>query len=91
MQRLNRADLHVHSRFSDRSPVALLRPLGCQECFTEPAAVYAAARRRGMDLSIAEHPGALLSTEPDTWFQAGDHFSTILRFAALDRDRPRVA
>ncbi len=61
--------------------MALLRPLGCQECFAEPAAVYAAARRRGMDfvtitdhdtlagsLSIAERPGTFLSAELDTWF-----------------------
>ena len=81
MQRLSSVDLHVHSRFSDRSPVAVLRPLGCQESFAEPADVYAAARRRGMDfvtitdhdtlagsLSIADRPGTFLSAELDTWF-----------------------
>jgi hypothetical protein len=75
-----RADLHVHSRFSDTSANAGIRALGA-ESYTEPVELYEAQRARGMDfvtitdhntlagsLAVAHLPGTFLSTELDTWF-----------------------
>ncbi len=80
MTRPFKADLHVHSRFSDSSANAGIRALGA-ESYTEPLELYAAQRARGMDfvtitdhntlagsLAIAHLPGTFLSTEFDTWF-----------------------
>jgi predicted metal-dependent phosphoesterase TrpH len=76
-----RADLHVHSRYSDSSGHAGVRALRSAESFTDPNELYAAQRARGMDfvtitdhntlagsLAIAHLPGTFLSTEFDTWF-----------------------
>ena len=81
MTPLSRADLHVHSRYSDTSGSAGLRFLRKSESFTEPLDLYRAQRARGMDLvtitdhntlagslAIADLPGTFLSTEFDTWF-----------------------
>lgn len=70
-----RADLHVHSRHSGATDLPVLRHLG-RECYSEPAAVYERARRRGMDLvtltdhdsvegalNIAHLPGTFVSEE----------------------------
>src|ERR687897_104719 len=74
-QSLMRCDLHVHSR---RSGPVDLPGLGrfADESYSEPRAVYEAARRRGMDLvtltdhdtiagalEIAHLPGTFLSEE----------------------------
>ncbi len=79
MQR--RADLHVHSKYSDRPSEWLLRRLGCPESFTEPLEVYRLCRERGMDfvtisdhnsirgaLEIAHLPGTFVSSEVTTYF-----------------------
>ena len=76
-----RADLHVHSRYSDTSGNAGIRALRSAECFTDPVALYRAQRARGMDfvtvtdhntlagsLAIAHLPGTFLSAELDSWF-----------------------
>jgi Glycosyltransferase Family 4 len=76
-----RADLHVHSRYSDASGNAGIRALRSAESFTEPLDLYHAQRARGMDfvtitdhntldgsLAIAHLPGTFLSCEFDTWF-----------------------
>jgi len=76
-----RADLHVHSRYSDTSGNAGVRALRSAESFTEPLDLYHAQRARGMDfvtitdhntlagsLAIAHLPGTFLSAEFDTWF-----------------------
>jgi hypothetical protein len=76
-----RADLHVHSRYSDTSGNAGIRALRSAESFTEPLDLYHAQRARGMDfvtvtdhntlggsLAIAHLPGTFLSCEFDTWF-----------------------
>ena len=42
-----RADLHVHSYHSGYA--RHLRILRARDCYSEPEAVYAAARARGMD------------------------------------------
>jgi len=74
-----RADLHVHSRYSDRSSHPVVRALGSAESFTEPLDIYRLARARGMDfvtitdhdtlagsLAIAHLPGTFLSVELST-------------------------
>jgi len=52
--RLLRADLHVHSWHSARANH--LRFLHARDCYSEPGAVYATAKARGMDLvTITDH------------------------------------
>ena len=52
--RLLRADLHLHSYHSGLA--GHLRFLRARDCYSEPAAVYAAAKGRGMDLvTITDH------------------------------------
>mgnify|MGYP000868636458 FL=1 len=76
-----RADLHVHSRYSDTSGNAGIRALRSSESFTDPVELYHAERARGMDfvtitdhntlagsLAIAHLPGTFLGCEFDTWF-----------------------
>ena len=76
-----RADLHVHSGYSDTSGNAGIRAFRSAECFTDPVDLYHAQRARGMDfvtvtdhntlagsLAIAHLPGTFLSTELDSWF-----------------------
>lgn len=71
-----KADLHVHSKHSNRPSEWLLRQLAAPESFTEPLAIYRRARERGMDfvtvsdhdsvagaLEIAHLPGTFLSSE----------------------------
>ena len=78
---VTRADLHVHSRYSDRPSEWILRRIGAPECFTKPRTVYDTARRRGMQfvtisdhncingaLDIAHLPGAFVSNEITTYF-----------------------
>jgi predicted metal-dependent phosphoesterase TrpH len=66
-----RCDLHVHSRFSGRCTVPVLRRF-VDECYAEPAQVHATAKRRGMDLvTLTDHDtvggGLLLAGRPDTF------------------------
>lgn len=76
-----KADLHLHSRFSDRSADWIFRRFDFPDSYSEPRALYAAARERGMDLvtltdhntidgalAIADLPGAFLSEEVTTYF-----------------------
>jgi glycosyltransferase involved in cell wall biosynthesis len=65
-------DLHVHSKFSKRPHFWVLQKLGCQECYTEPTALYDIAKKRGMSLvTITDHntiAGALeIAHLPDTF------------------------
>src|SRR5262249_42160256 len=77
----SRADLHVHSRYSDRPTEWLLQRLGAPECYTNPRTVYDAARRRGMQfvtitdhncidgaIEIAHLPDTFVSSEITTYF-----------------------
>jgi len=70
------ADLHCHSKYSDRPSEWFLRQLGTPESFTEPRDIYRICRQRGMDfvtisdhnciagaLEIADLPGTFLSSE----------------------------
>src|SRR5262245_45729854 len=53
--RLMRCDLYVHSRHSGAATLPVLRHL-TRECYSEPRAVYEAARARGMDLvTLTDH------------------------------------
>lgn len=76
-----KADLHVHSKHSDRPTEWFLRRIGAPECFTEPADVYRICREKGMDfvtisdhnciagaLEIAHLPGTFISSELTTYF-----------------------
>ena len=51
-----RADLHVHSKYSDSPKVWFLDKVNARECWTEPEAVYQSAIARGMQLvTITDH------------------------------------
>lgn len=76
-----RADLHVHSKYSDRPSEWILRRLGSPESFVEPVDLYNRARELGMDyvtisdhncingaLAISHLPGTFISTEVTTYF-----------------------
>ncbi|QGY39234.1 glycosyltransferase [Pseudodesulfovibrio cashew] len=76
-----KVDMHVHSRFSTRPSQWILQKIGCPESFTEPSALYAVAKSRGMDLvtitdhntvrgalEIAHLPGTFISEEITTYF-----------------------
>jgi glycosyltransferase involved in cell wall biosynthesis len=71
-----RADLHIHSRFSDRSADWILRQFNFPDGVSEPKALYTDLRGRGMDfvtitdhdriggcLEIAHLPGVFISEE----------------------------
>jgi hypothetical protein len=71
-----RADLHVHSKHSNRPSEWILRKFGAPESFTEPQEIYRICRERGMNfvtisdhdaisgaLEIAHLPGTFLSSE----------------------------
>jgi glycosyltransferase involved in cell wall biosynthesis len=77
----SRADLHLHSRYSDRPSEWFLRRIGSPESFIEPLELYKTCRSRGMDyvtitdhnsisgaLEIAHLPGTFLSSELTTYF-----------------------
>ena len=76
-----RADLHVHSKYSDRPSEWFLRRIGAPECFVEATKIYREMRDRGMDfVTITDHnsirgaqeiahlPGTFLSDEVTTYF-----------------------
>lgn len=79
----SRADLHVHSQYSDRPSEWFLRRIGAPESFVAPldVDVYRRAREQGMDfvtisdhncisgaLEIAHLDGVFLSDEVNTYF-----------------------
>jgi len=67
--RVLRADLHLHSYHSGRA--GQLRFLRARDCYSEPDAVYAAAKARGMDVvTITDHDSVdgcleFLERQPD--------------------------
>ena len=76
-----KADLHLHSRFSDRSADWIFRRFDFPDSYSQPQALYDVLRSRGMDLvtltdhnsikgalEIAELPGVFLSEEVTTYF-----------------------
>jgi glycosyltransferase involved in cell wall biosynthesis len=77
----SKVDLHVHSRFSNRSPEWLLRRFDVPDSYTDPRKLHAVLRERGMDfvtitdhdridgcLEIADLPGVFISEQVTTWF-----------------------
>ncbi|POR02300.1 hypothetical protein AU468_06850 [Alkalispirochaeta sphaeroplastigenens] len=51
-----KADLHVHSRYSDHPTEWFLQRLGASESYTEPEAIYRRALAEGMDfVTITDH------------------------------------
>lgn len=46
---MSRADLHIHTKFSNRPTNFFLKKLKVSESMTEPLAAYQLAKRRGMD------------------------------------------
>ncbi len=81
MDRTSKADLHIHSKYSNRPSEWFLRKIGAPESFVEPKALYENCRRRGMDfvtisdhntingaLEIADQPNTFISCEVTTYF-----------------------
>ncbi len=51
-----RADLHVHSKYSDRPSEWILKALGTRESYTEPEDIYRICKKNGMDIvTITDH------------------------------------
>ncbi len=76
-----KADLHLHSRHSSRAPEWLFRRAGLPDSYSDPAALHALARERGMQfftltdhdridgcLEIADRPGVFLSEQVSAIF-----------------------
>jgi glycosyltransferase involved in cell wall biosynthesis len=76
MGRIYKADLHLHSRHSNKPSYWALRKFNCPESFTDPNSIYHTALKRGMDyvtitdhnsingsLEIAHLPRAFISAE----------------------------
>jgi glycosyltransferase involved in cell wall biosynthesis len=80
-ERVSKADLHIHSKHSNRPSEWFLRKIGAPESFVEPRALYENCRRQGMDfvtisdhntidgaLEIADLPNTFISCEVTTYF-----------------------
>ena len=78
---VSKADLHVHSKYSNRPSEWFLRRIGAPESFMEPTDVFNACKAAGMDyvtvsdhncingaLDIAHLPGTFISSELTTYF-----------------------
>lgn len=81
MNKTYKADLHVHSRYSNKPSIWALRKINCPESYTSPSFIYKTARQKGMDyvtitdhntidgaLEIAHLPGTFISSEITTYF-----------------------
>ncbi|MBN1626459.1 MAG: glycosyltransferase [Deltaproteobacteria bacterium] len=80
-ERIYKADLHVHSKYSTRPSEWVLQKIGCAESYTDPRRLYNLAKERGMDfvtitdhntiagsLEIAHLNDAFISEEITTYF-----------------------
>ena len=78
---MSKVDLHIHSRYSDRSAEWIARRLGFPDSYSEPKAIYDMLRSRGMDfvtitdhnriegcLEIADKPGVFISEQVSAYF-----------------------
>ena len=76
-----KADLHVHSRHSNKPSYWAMRKFNCPESYTTPERIYHTVRERGMDfVTISDHncidgaleighlPGTFISSEITTVF-----------------------
>ncbi len=79
MTKFFKADLHVHSRYSNKPSIWALRKFNCPESYTSPLYIYEMAKKKEMDyvtitdhnsiegvLEIAHLPGTFISTELTT-------------------------
>ena len=77
----SKADLHLHSRYSDRSAEWVFRRLNFPDSYSDPLALYQRLRAAGMDfftltdhnridgcLAIADQPGVFISEQISTYF-----------------------
>ena len=77
----SKADLHLHSRYSDRSAEWLMRRFDFPDSYSDPAELYEQLRRAGMRfvtltdhnridgcLEIADRPGVFISEQISTQF-----------------------
>ncbi|MFL6539272.1 MAG: glycosyltransferase [Chthoniobacterales bacterium] len=78
---MSRCDLHIHSRYSDRSEEWLFRRFDLPDSYSDPKQLYTQLRTAGMDfvtitdhdtisgsLLIADLPGAFISEQVTTYF-----------------------
>src|SRR3954469_1416277 len=78
---MSRGDLHIHSRYSDRSEEWLFRRFDLPDSYSDPKQLYTQLRTAGMDfvtitdhdtisgsLLIADLPGAFISEQVTTYF-----------------------
>ncbi len=77
----SKSDLHIHSRFSDRSAEWFFRRFEFPDSYSDPSELYVKLKEQGMDfvtitdhnriegcLEIADKPGAFISEEVSTTF-----------------------
>jgi len=56
LTKIAKADLHVHSRFSEQSGVWLLQQIKMAESYVEPEYIYSLAKKRGMTfVTVTDH------------------------------------
>ncbi|MEO5754151.1 MAG: PHP domain-containing protein, partial [Chthoniobacterales bacterium] len=78
---MSRCDLHLHSKFSDRSEDWLFRRFDFPDSYSDPKELYRRAKAAGMDfvtitdhdtiegcLALSEFPDALISEQVTTYF-----------------------
>lgn len=76
-----KVDLHIHSKYSDRSAEWVARRMGLPDSFSEPSEIYATLKARGMTyvtitdhnsidgcLEIVDRPGTFISEQVTTYF-----------------------
>lgn len=98
---MSKADLHIHSRYSDRSAEWIARRLGFPDSYSQPKAIHEALRARGMDfvtitdhnhiegcLEIADKPGVFISEQVSTYFP-GDRCQAHLLVWGIDEEQHR--
>ncbi len=99
-----KADLNLHSRFSDRSADWLFRRFDFPDSYSQPRALYDLLRERGMDfvtltdhntldgvLEIADLPGVFLSEEVTTYFPADRCKVHVLVWNLTERQHREIA
>ena len=99
----SRADLHVHSKHSNRPTEWILRTFRAPESFTEPLEIYRTCRGRGLDfvtitdhdtidgaLEIAHLPGTFLSCEVTAEFPEDRCEVHVLVFGISERQHREI-